>query len=151
MHNRSFQDAADEWKANFNAWERGERPEYCSEEHKSLEAWEYFGDPPDRKYYVPWKPEEATWYQVWETVSEGTPVTPPFATNEELIDYLVANGDFWDQQRRADKAAGKHVFMSCGPWTRKMAESLVNGPGWAPSGVVTSSGFMSGVEALADK
>lgn len=62
--------------------------------------WEYEGAPPDPEYYRPIFAEgEATWYQVYETVSEGTPVTPPFATKQELIDYLVEYGDFWDQHR----------------------------------------------------
>lgn len=30
-------------------------------------------------------------YQVWETVSEGSPISPPFATPEELADWMVAN------------------------------------------------------------
>lgn len=51
------------------------------------------GGPPQRACYCPWKPEDATWLQVWETVSEGTPVTPPFATRQELVDYLVQHGD----------------------------------------------------------
>jgi hypothetical protein len=53
------------------------------------------------------------WWQVWETVSEGSPVTPAFATAEELIGYLVAKGDAWDQKRGS------------GGWERKNAESFV--------------------------
>ena len=60
---------------------------------------------PDPESYRPrWKRGEATWYQVYETVSEGTPVTPPFETREELVEYLVERGDFWDQKRREDKS-----------------------------------------------
>jgi hypothetical protein len=33
--------------------------------------------PPDHP-----KGKEATWFQAWETVTEGTPVTPPFATTD---------------------------------------------------------------------
>ena len=57
--------------------------------------------------------KEATWFQAWETVTEGTPVTPPFATTDELVDYLVTRGDFWDQER------------GDGPWDRKSAEEFV--------------------------
>jgi len=84
------------------------------------------GAPPDPNYYRPYKDEEATWFQVYETVSEGTPVTPPFATKEELIDYLAANGDFWDQSRGDP------------PWKRKAAESFVKLE-WAPSMMAVSS------------
>jgi hypothetical protein len=153
MYDQSFQCAAAEWKENLAKWEAGERPSYyiVDEENPEPEYWEYAGDPPDRAYFRPWKDEEAVWFQVWETVSEGTPVTPPFETKEELIDYLVANGDFWDQSRREDRARGRHVGMNCDPWSRKQAEAFVNGPGWAPSMVVDAGGLRSGVEALGQK
>ena len=151
MHDSRFEDAAAEWKAELQKWDAGERPSYYTidEDNPNPEYWEYNGNPPDRKYFRPWKDEEATWFQVWETVSEGTPVSPPFATREELIDYLVANGDFWDQSRRA---SGRQMYgMSCDPWSREQAEAFVNGPGWAPSFVADAGGFRSGVEALADQ
>jgi hypothetical protein len=126
MFDKTFAEAAAEWKAEFASWERGARPDYCSEESRDLEFWEWNGEPPDRKYFRPWKEDDAIWFQVWETVSEGTPVSPPFATKAELVDYLVANGDFWDQKRRE------------GGWERKAAESFV-GVGYAPSMVVQHS------------
>lgn len=141
MFDTRFEDAAAEWKEEFLKWEAGERPSYCGDESKGLEYWEYCGDPPDRKYYRPWLDEEATWFQVWETVSEGTPVTPPFETQDELINYLVANGDFWDQSRRAEG----RTTMNCDPWPREQAEKFVKGPDWAPSLVMTSDGIQSGV------
>ena len=124
MHDETFEDAAAGWKAEFAKWEAGERPSYCSE--PELEFWEYDSGPPDREYYRPWQDEEATWFQVWETVSEGTPVTPPFATKDELVAYLVANGDEWDQSR------------DDGGWSRANAESFV-GSGYAPSMIVIQS------------
>lgn len=125
MFDRPFGPAMDEWYANWKAWERGERPDYCSNESKNLPFWEWEGGPPDPEYYRPdWKDGEATWFQVYETVSEGSPVSPPFATQVELVDYLVANGDFWDQKR------------GNGGWDRKNAEAFV-GTGYAPSMVVT--------------
>jgi hypothetical protein len=153
MHSGSFEEAAAEWKAEFTKWEAGERPDYYTKDENEPEPeyWEYNGDPPDRAYYQPWKDEDATWFQVWETVSEGTPVTPPFETKGELIDYLVANGDFWDQDRRRQRAAGRDICMNCDPWTRQQAEAFVNGPGWAPSMVLDANGFQSGVEALGKK
>lgn len=95
-------------------------------------------------FYRTWKDEKATWYQLWETVSEGTPVSPPFATREELIEYLVTNGDFWDQQRRREGC----TVMNCAPWSRKQAEKFVNSIGWAPSFIMDSIGLQSGKDAL---
>lgn len=124
MHNETFAKAAAEWKEEYAKWERGERPDYCSAENKELEYWEWNGMPPDRDYYRPWEDAEATWVQVWETVSEGTPVTPPFATPAELVDYLATNGDYWDQKR------------GDGPWPRTNAEKFV-ADGRAPSFVAS--------------
>lgn len=121
MYDEDFATRMEEWYAGWKAWGDADRAE-----HK-CEYWEYEGDPPDPKYYRPaWPEGSATWYQVYETVSEGSPVTPPFATREELITYLSTKGDFWDQSR-GDPA-----------WPRKAAESFV-GEGWAPSMVAVRS------------
>lgn len=146
MFDQRFEDAASEWKAAFTKWEAGERPEWFSDKYKDNEYWEYNGGPPDREYYRTWTDEDGTWFQVWETVSEGTPVSPPFETKGELIEYLVANGDYWDQSRRREG----RTTMNCDPWSREAAEKFVNGPGWAPSMVSDSKGIRSGVEAMAD-
>lgn len=140
MFNKTFASAVKEWKENFKRWEAGERPSYYTKEEgePELEFWEYDGGPPQREYYRSWEDEEGTWYQVWETVTEGTPVTPPFATKEELVEYLVTNGDFWDQQRRKEKMEGKYVSIDCGPWDREYAESFVYKTQWAPSGIFYS-------------
>lgn len=119
MFDQTFSAAAEEWKARL--------AKHVPSENDGREYWEWDGNPPDREYYRPWEDEDATWFQVWETVSEGTPVTPPFATKIELVDYLVANGDAWDQSR------------GNGGWGRKAAERFVNA-GWAPSMVVFNSG-----------
>lgn len=124
MFDERFEEAAATWKAEFAKWESGERPSYCSDENRALEYWEWENGPPDRAYYRPWKDSDATWFQVWETVSEGTPVSPPFETREELIDYLVKHGDFWDQK------------SGDGGWNRIAAQKFVNS-GWAPSMIMT--------------
>ena len=98
MFDRTFTQAATDWKEGFAKWESGERPDYCTDESMTLEYWEYSGAPPNRDSYRSWTDSEATWFQVWETVSEGTPVTPPFTTKHELVDYLVQHGDFWAQR-----------------------------------------------------
>ena len=61
-------------------------------------------------------------WQVWETVSEGSPITPAFVTKEKLVDHLVTVGDDWGKKdgRRYSRAA---------------AERLVD-TGWAPSMVM---------------
>lgn len=107
---------------------------------------DYYGSMPDPDLCRPHFGEEATWLQVYETVSEGTPVSPPFESPEKLIDYLVENGDFWDQERRASPRIS---VMNCDPWPRERAERFVKA-GHSVSLVVDSKGVRSGVEALDD-
>ena len=129
MHDKDAEEAFREWLDEYNTWLRGEferirreKPNYGYDSARPYHCFcDWHGEPPDPAYYrPPWKEEEATWFQVYETVSEGTPVTPAFATAEELVDYLVKNGDFLDQKR------------GNGGWDRKNAEAFV-GTGWAPS------------------
>lgn len=139
MHDETFDSAAEDWKERFAEWERGERPEYFdAEKYGHYEFWEWDTSPPDREYYRPYKDEDATWYQVYETVSEGTPVTPPFSTQDELIDYLVKNGDFWDQK---DGRGG---------YTKEQAECFVKENPWVPSMIINTGTWhvLSGIECV---
>jgi len=155
LYDKSCEEAWNEWQREYQEWLDGEhdkiRSKYGDDKYPKDQPYTSFckwhGNSPEPEYCRPqWGEGEATWWQVYETVSEGTPVTPPFATKEELIDYLVANGDFWDQSRRKEG----NSTMNCDPWSREQSEKFVNGPGWAPSFVSDSKGFRSGVEALAD-
>lgn len=128
MFDRDFSVAKKMWIEGLMSWENKTHPDF--EEHgKEYEFWEWEGDPPDPKYYRPWKDDEATWYQVWETVSEGTPVTPPFEKREELVEYLIKHGDEWDQKRGE------------GGWSRKSAENFVMGDGWRPTIIMNDQGI----------
>lgn len=85
------------------------------------------------------EPPEGPWWQVWETVSEGSPVTPAFATAEELVDYLVKNGDAWCQKRPDER-----------PPTREAAENFVKHAGWVPSGMSSAqTGMVTGIQQAA--
>lgn len=151
MRDSDYDAAMKDWLDELQAWLNGgmaaciaEHPDQKYDAAAPYSAFaDWHGEPPDRDYYRPRWTEEPTWYQVYETVSEGTPVTPPFATKEELIDYLCANGDFWDQRQRRDGVGG----MNCQPWSREVATNFVNA-GWAPSFAVSNAGLMSGVEAM---
>lgn len=134
MYDKDYDTAAQEWLDGLAEWNKRPENGRCGCKY----FWEYEGNPPDKDYYRPKFTEEPTWCQVYQTVSEGTPVTPPFATKEELIDYLVAHGDFWDQERGS------------GGYSREAATAFVNSE-WALSFIVSPKyGVLSGVEA-ADK
>ncbi len=142
LYDRSYREEMAEWIKNHLLWEKGEHPR---QDPECKFYAEYDGEAPRSYNYRPdWKEEEATWFQVYETVSEGTPVTPPFATKEELVEYLVENGDFWDQDRRKRG----NTIMPCAPWNRQQAEKFVFGVGWAPSMVMCNGVIKSGVDAI---
>jgi hypothetical protein len=67
------------------------------------------------------EPPKGEGWQVWETVSEGSPVSPVFATAEELVEHLVGSG-------HSQAAAENFVKMGWVP-------SMMTGPGGLRSGI----------------
>lgn len=76
------------------------------------------------------EPPKGKGWQVWETVSEGSPITPVFATPEELIEYICTVGTTWDRKSIAE---GWKTSLP----TRAQATAFVKGTGWVPSAVIT--------------
>jgi hypothetical protein len=74
-------------------------------------------------------PPEGEGWQVWETVTEGSPISPVFPTREALIDWLCSPAYAWGISH---------------PLTREQAENFVSNA-WAPSMVYTNAtGLVSG-------
>lgn len=73
-------------------------------------------------------------WQAWETVSEGSPISPVYATATELVDWAV----------------GPDGQLGIGgtPVSRKASEAFVR-EGWAPTMVVQGGEVVGGVEWLA--
>lgn len=71
-------------------------------------------------------PPKGDGWQVWETVSEGSPVSPVFATSEELTQWMIKEGY---------AEAGVRKFIEIG---------------WSPSFVMFNRSLKSGVDALGD-
>ena len=127
MMDKTYKEACQEWKAEFFEWERGKRPSYYDDADypDGIEYWDWSGNPPSQDVYRPEFTEPATWWQVYETVSEGTPTTPPFPTREDLIDHLCEYGQSWMGEKYRDA-----------PWSRDAAEAFVDA-GWIPSGLMS--------------
>jgi len=142
MFDKTYASARAEWLEGLRKWEAGEDPDreqFKNDDGSYQDYWEWTGNPPDRVYYRPWRDEEATWFQLWETVSEGTPITPPFTTREELAAYLAEKGDEWDQKRAGDPRAAALFGIKLGKpgWGRARAEAFVKA-GWAPSFAISN-------------
>lgn len=98
-------------------WWAGERPER-----------------PDPDHYMPdWSDAERTHFMMYEDTSEGTPISPAFATPEELARWLADTG----ASAFADQTA------SYDAWLR-----IARG-GFSPSVVIQNGSMISGVEAFA--
>ena len=130
LHSGSYRDAKKEWIAGLLEWEAGTHEDFdkWGDKHN---YWEWRGMPPEKDLYGDFAPEDATWFQIYETVSEGTPVSPPFETREELAQWLAAAGDYWCQARPHEA-----------PPTLEQARAFVE-EAWAPS-MIISDGKISG-------
>jgi hypothetical protein len=82
--------------------------------------------PPDEEYYRPdWPDDERTCYQIYETVSEGTPISPVFEAESEIHDWLIAQG-------YSEKATSEFIKHK-----------------WAPSMIMSpETGIVMGIAAM---
>ena len=81
------------------------------------------------------EPPKGKGWQLWETVSEGSPISPVFAAPEALADWLVTNPDY--KWRRNDAGT-----------TREQWLRFICGPGWAPSMIAREGMVQAGVQAV---
>jgi hypothetical protein len=116
LHDQTFNDAMHKWQARAKEWFSGNEEQKKSGYPATSEGFiEWDGEPPKFKWYRPAYTEEPTWFQAYENVSEGTPVSPPFETKDELIDWVAANGlkGLWEHMTR--EQAERFVSASYGP------------------------------------
>jgi len=72
-------------------WNGGWKAKPSEEECPTFEDWD--GECPEAKDYMPeWPEEEKTHLMMYETCSEGTPISPAFEKAEDLAHWLADNG-----------------------------------------------------------
>lgn len=71
-------------------------------------------------------------YQIWETVSEGSPISPAFS-NPRILAEWMSNSPPW----------GAAQPMSADRWLK-----WIVGPGWSPSGIMSGGVYQDGISAL---
>lgn len=126
-----YEDALAKWQAKAAQWdadepdEDGQRPSEIRAKYPGIETYDdWDGEAPDPEYYRHrrWATEEATAYQLYETVSEGTPLSPVCKTREEMVEWLVTDGGRDGSMSR--KGAEKFVQDA---WTPTMVRTPVHG------------------------
>ncbi|MEZ0089995.1 hypothetical protein [Streptacidiphilus sp. EB129] len=94
--------------------------------HAGIEA--YPGQRAEAEAWEPTEPPEGEGWQLWETVSEGSPISPVFATADELAGWM------------SDPERGRN-------WVPQETAAKFIADGWALSFVATpETGLVSGVE-----
>lgn len=118
---------AREWLKDCISWADGTHDLLQKDPTLKADAefwWDFECTPPAKDNYMPtWPESKKTCYQIYENVSEGTPVSPVFETSEELINWLLGQGF-------SEAAARKFLEF-----------------GYAPSFVVQNGRMMTGIEA----
>jgi hypothetical protein len=87
-----------------------------------------------QKRYNNWErvePPTGKGYQIWETVTEGSPVSPVFADPEKLADWMVQNDDSITRNT-----------------TKEQWLIFIFKTGYAPTFIYDNNGFRTGVEAV---
>jgi hypothetical protein len=152
MHKGTYAEAAAEWDAGYAAWQRGEienffpkegEPKWEPKPQSALQCstyTEWSGPRPSPDDYMPAFPEgTATMLMMYEDTSEGTPISPAFATPEELARWLTDNG----------ASAFGDMTATYEQWLSTCRD------GWAPCMVLevgpAGNKMMSGVEAQAER
>jgi hypothetical protein len=98
MQDETYQHAAREWLDGAIAWDNGTHPELIADpsikEHHPF-YWEWFENPPDPEadYFRPEFTSKPTCYQLYENVSDGTPISPVFETFDEMRRWLISQGE----------------------------------------------------------
>lgn len=80
------------------------------------------------------EPPTGEGYQIWETVSEGSPISPVFEKPEDLAEWMA-----------------NHPWNTCDKdTTKKQWLKFILGPGWAPSFIGCDKGLITGVKAISE-
>lgn len=140
IFDENYLEALNKWWAEHRLFQEGKHPDQLAGSLSDSPKIKYFaqwhGDPPAVDTYRFYRDEECTHFQFYETVTEGTPLSPVFETLQQLEDWMVAVGE----------CAGTEYAKK---YSREGAKAFC-ASGWAPSFVLTpATGIISGVEASA--
>lgn len=132
LYDEDFETAIVKWMQEANAWvaqvRAGETPELgWYPDDSDEEAWaranpyksfvQWYSAPPDPESYRDVFTEEPTAYQIYENVSEGSPISPVFQTREELLAWCQQDhpSKYWPWQALSADAAEQFIEAGSAP------------------------------------
>ena len=121
MFNRYYGDELNEWFYGHQQWENSTHKDLV-EQPELKEKYPFYamyhGNPPDVEYYQTrkFKPEELTHIQLYESTTEGTPLSPVFKADE--LEALCA----WAAENATTFATCKTTKEE---WFRMLSNDLV--------------------------
>ena len=120
FNHENFADDVARWEEGQREWQRGNwvdsqgRVRPLDPPAQAETYAEFAGERPDPKDYMPlFRPEEAGAYRMYETTTEGTPISPAFETREALAEWLVDHASLFGDR-----------FASRDRWMEVIEESL---------------------------
>lgn len=148
LYDEDYQSACQKWWADAMAHHNAEA--FCpgSEErpHSMNEWWwDWNGPPPSEDSYRPAFTEPADHYQIYETVTEGTPCSPVFASLDEMANWMCQPID-----RASEYNRNRADWQSMQGRTRKQAEAFIQAGTTFSFMVIPGRGIVDGVAALSE-
>jgi len=127
-------DSINAWTVIGAACDREGVPHQCAtcDGHGTLETYE--GQRAEAEAWEPTEPPSGDAWQLWETVSEGSPISPVFPERDGLVAWLMSPAYSWGIST---------------PLTREQAEAFV-GAGWAPTMIGVGSDLRPGEQWVGD-
>jgi hypothetical protein len=126
MYYRFYGDALNEWLDNKTKWDNGTHHDLIEdpslkEKYPNYADWS--GEAPNKKYYrqVEFSEDDLTHIQLYENVTEGTPMTPVFKADEfeKLCEYASKNCYIFGHQKASKDdwmllLSDESAFVKCG-------------------------------------
>lgn len=142
LYDRGFADHDREWSEGWAMWQKGLVRSYGDEGPWRARTPEdgalfshYEGSRPSPDDFMPdWPEDQRTHLMMYEDTTEGTPISPAFATPEELARWLADTG----------ASAFGSMTATYEEWLRVCRGAF------APSLVMSSAGIQSGVAAASE-
>lgn len=144
LHNQNSDDAFAEWLLMIDNARKGIF-EYDFDKEKSLHQFCSENPCPSPEMLLPYKDDECDCFQIYETVSEGTPVSPVFETKEQLIEWMAMPIDMESEYTYISPYDGEVTSMQ--GKTREIAEAFAKSE-WAPSMTMHNGVIKTNVETL---